>query len=861
MKPIILLAIVASMLIIGFAIAKLGEKKISKKIRKGTLSLAIMSLGLVVFGLAYAYFASKFPKDIGFGDILKQGLSIVIIGLATALIGQFEVKTMAKGALGLVLMGIGLAVFAIGYYPFAKATEGIGLGEILLQGLIIGGIGMITIFLGKKISQVAQGMLAMALNGLGLYLFSLGYTPFAKAVAPFSIGDIGVQLALLTGIGLINILAGIAVAATGGLALTGPLLFAAIGGGLYLFSLGYTPYTNSMKGTTLQDVKIQSASLTSLGTIMVAAGLAVGLSMGTALLGPALYAAAGGALLILAPGLQAMKNVGFTVKDGKELAVTLGAVAMAFSGVDEDDGFFGAIGGLFSRAAQSGGMLVAAVGYTAAGIALQSLSKGLIMFKAVGFTTKDSTDLALALGSISAAFAQAGGESSNPGGLFGKVFGTAFTPNATKKGIDAVLKAGDALSGIAKGLLSFMDFVDKKIDFVVVGAAIANVIGFIQEAFASVADQGNVEAGGFFGSLLGIKKNKVAEGIESVEGAGKILIDIAEGLDGFQGLKDPAKTAGMISTVLSMVGDGFSSIADKKTTGSFLGITWDKNKVKKGIKAVHGAGKSLIDIAEGLSGFEGLKNPAKTAGKIGTVLSLVGDAFSSIAGKKTKGRFLMITWDKNKVRQGIRAVDGAGKALTDIAQGLEAFSKTTKPESVAASIALLLTTIGDSFVNLYASNPLISPQLADFSSFIVTLGAVAEAGLLDKAADGISKIADSINKIDIDKTVAFGELFKSSAKLSEDKDAYRALADAVEQLRDIMQTEKGPSLIDRGLNAVGLGGKKPAAGEAGATTPTSSKAADPMKRLNSTLGRLEAAITALPASIQTMKLTVKQTGG
>ena len=708
---------VASLLLIGGAVAILGGKKMAKRIRKGTANLALLGLGVALFGLGYGVFASQFPSNVGLMDVLVQTAAIAGIGLATALIGKFDLKTIAKGALALVLNGAGLIVFALGYEKYAEATKDIGLGDVLIQGLAILLISGAAALVGKfGLSNIAIGALAMALNGIGLYLFSLGYTPFAESTKSMTLGDVGIQAAVITMVGGLMTLAGIAVAA----------------------------------------------------------------SAGTALLGPALFAAAGGALLLLAPGLKAMRELKYTDKDAKDLAITLGAVTMAFSGVKEDDGFFGAIGSAFAQVGKSGAGLAAAAMYAAAGGALILLSKGLTAFKAVGFTVDDGKDLAIALGAVSVGFAQAGGESENPGGLLGAVFGNALSPNAVEKGIDSVMKSGEALNSIATGLTSFKGIEDP----VAISEKIAQAVGFVSKAFASIADEGNVEAGGFFGSLLGIKKNKVAEGIESVQGAGTELMNIGKALESFAGLKDPEATAAGIKQVLGMVGQAFASI---------------------------GGGEN----------------------------------------EETDGNWF-ISWDENKIQKGIEAVDGAGAALTDIAAGLKAFSGSFKPEAVAASIGTLLTSIGTAFSSLYATNPEISPQLHDFADFIVTLGEVAEDGLLDKAADGISKIADSINKIDIDKTVAFGDLFKSSATLSEDKGAYKALASAVEEIRDMMQASNdGPGLIDKGLNLLD-GGDRGAAKPAG----EAKKGADPMKKLNSTLGRLEQAITALPTNIQTMKLEV-----
>ena len=173
---------------------------------------------------------------------------------------------------------------------------------------------------------------------------------------------------------------------------------------------------------------------------------------------------------------------------------------------------------------------------------------------------------------------------------------------------------------------------------------------------------------------------------------------------------------------------------------------------------------------------------------------MVGNAFAAVGGmeQEDSGFFGLISWDENLVEKGIDAVDGAGSALIDIAEGLNAFNKSDMdPIAVSASISALLTSIGQTFADLYTTNPFISMQLDDFAEFIVTIGDVAEKGQLDKAADGISKIADAVNKIEIDKAVAFGDLFKSSSQLSSDRGAYRALAKAVSDIRDMMAEPAG----------------------------------------------------------------------
>ncbi len=106
---------------------------------------------------------------------------------------------------------------------------------------------------------------------------------------------------------------------------------------------------------------------------------------------------------------------------------------------------------------------------------------------------------------------------------------------------------------------------------------------------------------------------------------------------------------------------------------------------------------------------------------------------------------------------------------------------------------------------------------------------------MDPEDDSISPIAASINKIDIDKTIAFGELFRSSAKLQDDDDAYDALAQAVEDIRDILKSG-GTAAASNAGGTGGTGGGSSSGGNAS---------------LNITLRSLNRAIDTLPRKIST----------
>ena len=911
--------------------SKLGKE--AKTIKKGAEVLDLISSSML-----------KFAKNLALAGLLAiVGLvaipfllaSLVLIGGAMFLLGKIS-KPIRKGAKALDRVGDALKSFAVGLALFAITTFFIMMQPEILLGMVasIVLIGGAVAIIGLLNKQINKGSLSLMLMGAGLIVFGIGYAIFATFVASTAptIGAVGIQLAVLGGIGLVTALlgAGLSLIAQGALSLF------LMGVGLAIFGIGYTPFAKATKDATLDSVAVQAGVLTALGLVFAAAGL--GVIPITA--GAVAFGAVGLALMALAPGLTAMKGVNFTEQDALNLTTTLAGVKMAFLGPPNKggvvSGIFKSIGGAISGGADAVAMTAAAVGFAAAGTALTKLSKGLKDYQKLGWTADESVQLTTVLTGVTGAFAAAGGEAATPTGLFGAVFGNAFSPNATKKGIDSVMGAGKALTSIVVGLTEFQKLVDSKVDFDVLGEAISKTVGFIQRAFAAVAEEGNVEAGGFFGSLFGIEKNKVAEGLASVQGAGKALKDIALGLGEFQKLVesniDFDAVGAAISKSVGFVQQAFAAVADEGNVdaggffGSLFGIK--KNKVQEGVQSVQGAGKALKDIALGLSEFQklvesnvdfdavgaaisksigfvqeafaavaeegnveaggfwsslfgikknkvaegvaavqgagtelnkiataletfaGLKDPEATANSIKQVLGMVGSAFASIGGaEETDGNWFM-SWDENLVEKGIDAVDGAGDALIDIAAGLKAFSGDFDPVSVAESIGTLLTSIGTAFSDLYKTNPLISPQLHDFSSFIVTLGDVAEKGLLDKAAEGISKIADSINKIDIDKTVAFGDLFKSSSELSDDRGAYKALARAVEDIRDMMAEP-----ADTGFSIFGPKTEGESGGNS-SSAPAASKSSSSNKALERQLGKVASAISGFPAEITTAMLGI-----
>ncbi len=878
--------LLASIVVMGGAMALLGA--MGKRINKGSKTLDRMGDAIKSFGIGLALFAVSTMFILLVPQVLiGMVASLILIGGAVALLGGKKMsKRIRKGSLSLLIMGVALIPFSLGVLAFSFATKGATFMDVLIQGATILAIGGATALVGKMgISNILQGALALVVNGLGLLVFSLGYTPFAEAT----------------------------------------------------------------KGMTLGDIGVQSLALLAVGGIMALAGLAVAASAGTVLLGPALYAAAGLALLELAPGLKAMKDVSFKEADAKDLSFTLGAVAAAFSGVDPEAGFMKNVGNVFSRIGQSIGGGGAAAMYIGAGKALQSLSIGLTKFKAINFTQEDSEDLAIALGSVSGAFAQAGGEPASPGGLFGAVFGNTFSPNATERGIDSVMDSGKALSSVVEGLAAFLDLRKKyKLDAKAfeedgfLNVAITDTLGFLSKAFATIGgmevqdgwgpfswDENLVEKGidavrgsgnaltdittglksfldlqieygltsesfadggylqvavkdtlGFvskaFATIGGMEtedswgpfswdENSVEKGVDAVKGAGKELTNIATGLKTFQELveKDidfsPGGKLGMaVSNSLSFVSTAFSAIGGMEEEDGWFIFSWDENTVEKGIDAVKGAGSELSNIANGLKTFADMSatvdfsKKGKLATAVKNALSFVGSAFMKIGGMEETDSNWLFSWDENLVQKGIENVDGAGAALTDIAAGLQSFADLENPGAIAQGIESIFTSIGDTFAKYYKDTT-FRTDLDHMQGFITELSTYAKDGSLAKAATDIQSISNAVNSIDSMKAESFANLFKGAGDLSSNRRAYAQLADAVEEIRDILGSQ-GSSIGD----AVG-GAISNAFGGGGGDDKK--KGGDGMNRtlqkMNATMGRLQSTMGQLPASIQSIKIVVE----
>lgn len=355
-----------------------------------------------------------------------------------------------------------------------------------------------------------------------------------------------------------------------------------------------------------------------------------------------------------------------------------------------------------------------------AGKALLSVATGLQTFekmtKGFDFSTEkgqDGTDkpkqgslpfkIATTLGIINKVFSDIGYSGNNSVSLTKALFGNDFKQTDTKVGIDSVMDAGKALSGIAEGLKKFE------------------------------------------------------------EGTKGVNWDASKDVVGTDGkVVNPTSMTGKITMVVGMISKIFSEIGGTAKGGGtgvmgFLGFDTSKTDVQKGIEAVKGVGTELVAIADAVKKWGDLDkekiNITQIKDNISLILGVVSDVFADIGKKDDSGWF-----SKGDVSKGVNAVKGLGGELKEIGDGLKPYMDMQKDENgkkmvdidkVKTNLASMLSLSTDLFAALGGSNDAQNRIYNDTKVRITYIGAdVIEnvVNILKKAAEGL-KVVENINDI------------------------------------------------------------------------------------------------------------------
>ena len=673
------------------------DDKDGQNVQKGAKGLLFMAAAILLFGVALVV-AGALYRYLVKVEVVVTVLVIFAFMMLFAMMGMLiDGGAIEKGGKGLMWMGAAILLFAVALLLTGKLVmfmweKGLFLTIVLVVMAVLGFMWLIGQLVdGGNIEKGGKGLMYMA---AGILLFSIALFFSAKLLPSF--------------IEMIQI--GLAVAAFGfvfaviGLAAKniekGAIAMLLVGAALIVMSLGLYVMSKA-----LPDI------MTAIGILAMVAGLGfvfgiLGQAATFILQGAAAMVVVGIALVIIAAGVFLLASA---IKDlPMEKILMMGGIilglGLGFAGLGLAAPFI-ALG--------AGAMIIAGAATGVVGLGLRSLTglnfnelgsinkKGKGAFNWSGEKTKGflgmfkrkKTNLEVAMESI------ADSVSLGPLSIIGIMTGA-----------PAMLVAGLALIAITKGIKEFSEM-SKNVDIPKVGENIAGVLTVVGDAFAVIG--GKAKAAGGLKGLLGMKgSNPVADGIKAVKGMGRVLTNLAGGIQAWADLKYPTewdsegraisfraitnddmkKVSKNIKMVLNVTNKVFAKIGNK-TKGSWL---FKKNPVADGIKAVRGVGEVLGNIATGIQAWADLKYPTAwneegkpvaykniTTDELKTVesnIAMVMSTISTVFQKLGESNGNTNWFRKGKIEKGINSIKGVGTELGGIATAVKDWANLTYTE-------------------------------------------------------------------------------------------------------------------------------------------------------------------------------------
>ena len=589
------------------------DEKSGESVNKGARGLLFIAASILLFGVALVV-AGKLYQHLVNKETIVTILVIFAFMALFALLGWLiDGGAIEKGGRGLMWMGAAILLFAVALILTAKIVQFMwDEGMFLTILLVIGGVLAMFYLLGlmTDMGNVEKGGKGLMYMAAGILLFSIALWISAKLLPSFmDMLYIGLAIA---GFGLVFFGIGIFQSEI----YKGAMAMLMVGASLIVLSIGV--YIMSKAVPDLMTGLGMLAMIGGLAVVfglvgMYEAGLLTGIP-GTITMASVAMMLVGVALVIIGAGVYVMASA---IKDlSVEQMLMMGGIilglGLGFAGLGFAAPFI-AIG--------AGAMIIAGVAVAAIGVGLKALAeidfkklgnidkKGGGPFNYSGETTKGflgmfkrkKTNFEVAVEAI------VDGVSLGPFSVLGVFMGA-----------PAILLAGLSLSSIAKGLVDFQE-VAKNINVKKLSFQISYVLGTVSEAFAKIGNKTKKRGGlrGLFGG-----SNPVADGIKSVKGMGKVLSNLAEGIQAWADLKyaveynddgsvaeyrnitnDDMKTVTKnIEMVLSTLNKVFQELGEANgETGWFK-----KGKIEKGVKAIKGVGTELGGIATAVQDWANL---------------------------------------------------------------------------------------------------------------------------------------------------------------------------------------------------------------------------------------------------------------
>ena len=686
-SPIVMIGAVMFGLTIRLLMLSMGASgKDAKKTAKGLSAILDLAKGILLFSLSMIVFLLVSPivmlGTLMFGltirllmfvmgasgkgakknaramrSILKLAQGILLFALAMVLVTAiFPIVILGAIFFAVALFIINMGLKMIGSKRSQKGVRAL-LGTVLaiaLMALVFylassvltwEGIGMVLVMLaGVALVMYAAGKFskgimkgAIAVGAASIPVIILSFAMLIWKTANVGWEDIGMLAATLAVIALIGALVGIP--PVFGFVIAGSAALIVASGAVLVLATGMAIWTAAK--VKMEDTGILGATLLMLG---VEFGL-LGLASPFIIIGAAAMIVASAALLPITMSLSIFKKAKWNGKeDNDNLSGALGAVVNGFLGGPMPGGLFAAIKFAAKAAARAVLLLITVPPMLLAAAALFPISLALLNFKKANFGPKDSANMEFAIGAVIRAFSLPGDTDRQ------KKMGIYVSPWNLMMGIMSLKNAGTTLVSLAEGIQAFANLTVPIYEF------------NEEKGELQIVDKRQMNKGDF---------DKAAYGM------GKVISAIAE--------------------PFAMVG----KLDKGESSGNpFYDSIFGGGLVKRGVKALMGAGNILVDLAKAVQSFANLtvsryalvgegadaklveveKIPmdegmfdAATANMVKIVDAMVG-VFSKVGKAESEGGWF---FSNNYVQKGIKALTGAGGIMVDLGKSVQSFANLT----------------------------------------------------------------------------------------------------------------------------------------------------------------------------------------
>lgn len=719
---------------------------------------------------------------------------------------------------------------------------------VVAIGVAVGGMMMIDPLLPLIVPATL-----LALGGTFALIGAVGRTVQKGADAMSGIGKsmvfmaagiiaIGAAVALLWMVSPLLLLAVpvmiLGIAAAFGLAGRLPLKSGAISMGFVALSMIAISAGMAMIGLVVKEVGAVEI-LKGLGLIAV-----TGLVFGLAGTGPIPLAIAAGALALglagfslmaLGTGLgMYMDAVGdITLESSAIMIASLVGMGVAFAGIGA--------AALFIIPGAAAGI--------AMGVAMLSVAAGVeAVKKADYFKDFDTDKFAEVITGIGGAFAAVGQEGGKGGGgLLGWLTGIELGPNNVKRGIDSVLKAKDAMTSVAEGLVNFKN-ITAGLNFGKPGeeggllTTITHVLGSVGSVFASIGSKDKTDNKSLIGIIFGadFEEGDVENGIEVVQKSGSALKSIAGGLKNFNdfvtnelggfGSGADGKMDSLTKSIVAVIGTTGTAFAQLGKKGDRGWFDWSDNDAEEGISLANKMGATLESLATGLGAFANAGSiptiTGYTTGPNGEQIPIYGKPTSIDAIGANLKKFIGTSADVLIEMSGkMDKANGSfhvSKVWHQFTEDLLALSDAADPFDKFANAFVTMAGGMQTFSRSF--NDMGSPQaMIAFTNWTETLLKLSEAGGEDSMLDGV-KAFFGINTAGAEGGINAGaamddtmstssereEIYNASIEASGDKAAAAQTIAILNGFRDLSNNILGlkNALLSQGIdvNIIGADG-------------------------------------------------------